>query len=212
MPLDLVKFIVWAIPVLFAITLHEVAHGWVAYRCGDTTAQRMGRLTLNPLKHIDPFGTVILPSLLFLTGGVVFGWAKPVPVNDNNLQHRRRDMALVALAGPCANFVMAIAWGLLGKWASSIPSDFTATLTTMCIAGIWINIILMVLNLLPIPPLDGSQFLNQCLPKKTRQHYESLLPYGMVFICVLAITGLLGKIIIPTASIIMRFIIELFEM
>ncbi len=208
MPVTAIKFVIWAIPVLFAITLHEVAHGWVAYKNGDRTAFMLGRLSLNPIKHIDPLGTIILPSLMFLTGGIIFGWAKPVPINYHNLKNQRRDMALVAIAGPGANFLMAIAWGLVAKYATTFSSDLATIVFAMGIAGIWINIVLMVLNLLPIPPLDGSQVVNQLLPPHYHRHYQQLLPYGMVILLALAFTGLLGQIILPPTIAIIQWLLQ----
>ena len=159
---------VWLVPVLLAITVHEVAHGWVAMKLGDRTAQMMGRLTLNPFKHIDPVGTVLVPLvLLLLPGGFIFGWAKPVPVTWQNLRHPKTDMALVAIAGPMVNLFMAILWaivlkaGLLMGVQTGSPGMF---LVAVGMAGIFINTILMMLNLLPLPPLDGGRVLVGLLP------------------------------------------------
>src|SRR5438105_13994721 len=150
------KLAVWAIPVLFAITVHEVAHGWVAYKLGDKTAWMMGRLTLNPIKHIDPIGTILVPLVLLFLGGFMFGWAKPVPVNFSSLRNPKRDMALVAAAGPATNFLMAIVWAIIMKIGLIVyHTGFHAAelFIYMGFAGIFINLIIMVLNLLPIPPL-----------------------------------------------------------
>ena len=149
------KIIIWAIPVLFAITVHEVAHGWVASQLGDQTAKSMGRITLNPIKHIDPIGTVVLPLILLFIGSFIFGWAKPVPVTWKNLRKPRRDMALVAFAGPAANLIMMIIWGILAKLVILISAVAPSSqfLLSMCGAGILINIVLMVLNLFPLLPL-----------------------------------------------------------
>ena len=191
------KFLIFAIPTLFAITVHEVAHGWVAYRNGDKTAYMLGRLTLNPIKHIDPLGTVILPTLMYVTGGIIFGWAKPVPVNYNQLRHLKRDMILVALAGPGSNLLMAIAWGLAFKYAGQLPENIAPIIANMGYFGMWINVLLMVLNLLPIPPLDGSHVVNQLLPASVRQDYERIAPFGMFILIGLAFSGILFTILMP---------------
>ncbi len=181
------KIIVWILPVVFAITVHEVAHGWVAKKYGDNTASMLGRLTLNPIKHIDWFGTVILPGLLLLTGtGFIFGWAKPVPVDARNFKKPRHDMAMVALAGPVANLLMALGWALLarigviiGVEAISLPLIYTG------IAGISINLVLALVNLLPIPPLDGSRILSGLLPNRLAWQYNQLEPYGFYILIAL---------------------------
>jgi Zn-dependent protease len=206
--IDVTKFFIWAIPVLFAITVHEAAHGWVAYKNGDKTAFMLGRLTLNPIKHIDPLGTVILPMLMFFTGGHIFGWAKPVPVNYNNLNNKRRDMALVALAGPGSNFLMAIGWGLLAKFAIESGVSLAPILYAMGLAGIQINIILMILNLLPIPPLDGSQVVNQLLPYRYHQQYERITPYGMFILIGLAFSGILWHVILPPTLGVIQWLVQ----
>ena len=153
---------IWAVPVLFAITLHEVGHGWAAKVLGDPTASNMGRLTLNPVKHIDPIGSIVVPLLLFFTGGVIFGWAKPVPVNWANLGHKKRDMALVALAGPAANLLMILFWLLAVKLcivSAEQGNSVAHIIVLMAWAGIIINSLLMILNLFPLPPLDGNLWL-----------------------------------------------------
>ena len=147
------KIVVWVIPVIFAITVHEVAHGWVAKQYGDKTAWMLGRLTLNPLKHIDPVGTILVPGLMLAFTGFVFGWAKPVPVNIRNLRNPKHDMAIVALAGPAANFLMALGWALFARLGILINTpEFSIPMIYVGIAGIMINLILGLLNLLPIPP------------------------------------------------------------
>jgi Zn-dependent protease len=192
------KFAVWVLPVLFAITVHEVAHGWVARKLGDNTAWMLGRLTLNPIKHIDPVGTILVPGLLFMTSGMVFGWAKPVPVNWRNLHNIRRDMFLVALAGPVANLIMAIIWALLAKIALQAEvAYFSVPLMLMGAAGVQINLVLMVVNLLPIPPLDGGRILNAVLPPSLSVVYQQIEPYGLIIMAGLLYTGMLGNIIMP---------------
>ncbi len=194
------KVFIWAIPVLFAITVHEVAHGWVAGQLGDPTAKSAGRLTLNPVKHIDPLGTVVLPLLLLYVGNFIFGWAKPVPVSWKNLGHPRRDMALVALAGPAANLLMMLIWAVLAKLVLIFPSDASwgmKLISYMCSAGIVINIVLMVLNLLPILPLDGGRVFSALLPVSWARAYSYLEPYGLIILVVLLVTGVLEKVIGP---------------
>ncbi len=194
---------IWAIPVLFAITVHEVAHGWLASQLGDGTAMALGRVTLNPIKHIDPIGTVILPLILLFIGSFIFGWAKPVPVNWNNLRHPRRDMALVALAGPSANLLMVIIWVVLAKLLIIFAGNIAITplLLAMCSAGIIINIILMVLNMFPVLPLDGGRVMAAVLPVSWARSYSRLEPFGLIILIALLImlftTGLWGKMIGP---------------
>lgn len=202
--LNLVQQIsVAALPLLFAITLHEVAHGWVAKQLGDKTAMMLGRLTLNPLKHVDPVGTVLVPGLLILSGfifgsglGFIFGWAKPVPVNWKQLRSPKRDMALVAVAGPLANFIMAILWALVAKLAIVLQSPFASEpLLFMGGIGISINLILMVLNLLPIPPLDGSRIVSSVLSGPLAWKYSRIEPYGFLILIGLLVMGVLGPIL-----------------
>lgn len=191
---------VWALPVLFAITLHEVAHGFVARAFGDNTAHAAGRLTLNPFKHVDPVGTLLVPAIfLLLPGDMLFGWAKPVPVSARNLRHPRRDMALVAAAGPVANLAMALLWGVLLKLSGpeAAPAGILMGLQLMAWAGITINLILMALNLLPVPPLDGSRVLAAFLAPTWSTRLERLEPYGLLIIVALMVTGLLGPLMYP---------------
>jgi Zn-dependent protease len=203
------KVIVWAIPVLFAITVHEVAHGWVASRLGDQTARRLGRLTLNPIKHMDPIGTVVLPLLLLYIGGFIFGWAKPVPVTWQNLRHPRRDMALVAAAGPGANLVMMLLWALLAKLLVMVtqhPMWILELLLIMCSIGITINIVLMVLNLFPVLPLDGGRIMTSLLPPQVAVLYSRLEPFGLLILVVLLASGLLGGILGPVVNSVEGFV------
>lgn len=177
--------------MLFAITLHEAAHGWVANRLGDPTARNLGRITANPLKHIDPLGTIVVPLALLFMSGFIIGWAKPVPVNPRYFKQPLLDMAVVALAGPMSNFMMACLWALL------IVISPTGYLAAVGHAGIIINLILMVLNLIPIPPLDGGRVLAGILPRSLAMEYMRIEPFGMMIILLLMFSGLLGKIIWP---------------
>ena len=197
------------IPLLFAIVVHEVAHGWVARQLGDDTAYLMGRLTLNPLKHIDPIGTILVPLILILTVGFAFGWAKPVPVNFNNLRNRRRDTALVAAAGPFANLLMAIAWALIAKLASLLPDSIamlTSPLILMSMFGMVINAILMVFNLIPIPPTDGGRIATSLLPPRLGYQLSRVEPYGFFIILALLLSGIIWKLLDIVTQTVMQII------
>lgn len=187
------------LPLLFAITVHEVAHGWVAKKFGDPTAQRLGRLTLNPLKHIDPVGTILVPGLLLLLGGFVFGWAKPVPVTWENLRHPKRDMAIVAAAGPAANLVMALFWAVIARIGVQLgPQSWVGLpMQYMGLFGIEINAVFMILNLLPMPPLDGGRVAVGLLPGPWAWQLARLEPFGFFILLALLATGILGVIIGP---------------
>ncbi len=203
---------IWILPILFAVTLHEAAHGYVAYKLGDDTAYRLGRITANPLKHIDPIGTIILPIILMLTTGFIFGWAKPVPVNQSRLNHPKRDFALVALAGPTSNFLMAIAWiGILKLYLFLPKQDIFLPIVLMCQAGLMINILLMVLNLIPIPPLDGSRFISYLLPSPWDKRFDKITPFGILIILALIMSGVLSKIMLPAISYVQHALITLFQ-
>lgn len=193
------RIVVWILPVVFAITVHEVAHGWVAKKYGDNTASLLGRLTLNPIKHIDWVGTIILPGILLITGtGFIFGWAKPVPVDPRNFKSPLHDMAIVALAGPVSNILMAVGWALIARLGVTIGAHTEAISLPLIysgIAGISINLVLAMINLLPIPPLDGSRILTGILPGKLAWQYNRLERYGFIILLVLLYTNALGAIL-----------------
>ncbi len=200
---------VYAIPVLFAISLHEAAHGYVARYFGDNTAEQMGRLTPNPIKHIDLFGTIILPIVLLFTAHMAFGYAKPVPVDFGRLRNPKKQMGFVAAAGPAANFVMGIAWVLLHVLlvAAGVTEPF---LLGMCQAGLWVNAIMCGFNLLPIPPLDGGRIVTAMLPRDLAIKFasiERLGPFIFIGIILLLNTGpfrvLLGALVLFVKSLIL---------
>ena len=202
------KIAIFALPVIFAITLHEAAHGYVARYFGDMTAAAAGRVTLNPLKHIDPIGTVLVPLAILLTskllggGMILFGWAKPVPVNFGNLRRPKQDMLWVAAAGPGVNFVMAVFWALMIQLGHALGNDFvSAPLMLMGAAGVFINVILMALNLIPLPPLDGGRIAVSLLPMKQAMQFSRLEPYGLFILLGLLFTGILGIILWPLISL-----------
>ncbi len=186
------------VPVVLAIVLHEAAHGYVARLFGDETAWQLGRVTLNPLKHIDLIGTLVVPGLLLVTGApYLFGWAKPVPVNFANLRHPKRDMIWVAAAGPGANFAMALLWMLLAEAARPGGPWASEGLFVMARIGVSINLVLMVLNLLPIPPLDGGRIAVGLLPERAASVLARIEPFGFVVIVTLLVTGLLSDLMRP---------------
>lgn len=203
------KIAVMAPPLIFAIVLHEVAHGWVADKLGDHTARDMGRLTLNPVSHIDLFGTIIMPLMLVMLNAPVFGYAKPVPINPHNFLHPKRGMALSSIAGPATNLLMALCFAIvlrvfLPALQGIIPGLFwdwiKSPVALMCFYGVIINVFLAVLNLIPIPPLDGSRIAYWLLPDKQAAVYYRLEPYGFIIILALFYLKILGKIIIPIAG------------
>ena len=199
---------VMAIPMLFAITVHETAHGWVAEKFGDKTARMLGRITLNPIKHIDPIGTILVPALLFLIGGVPMGWAKPVPVDWRNFKNPRNNMGIVALAGPVSNLLMALFWLLVVWGGGLLYTSFPwigSPLRYMGAIGVIFNIALMVLNLIPIPPLDGSRVLNIFLSPKQSYAYARLEHIGMIIVIALLATGILGRVLWPIIITIVAF-------
>ncbi|WP_300441990.1 site-2 protease family protein [Zoogloea sp.] len=204
---------IWALPVLFAITLHEAAHGYVARYFGDSTAERAGRISLNPLRHIDPVGTILVPGLILAmsslvgAGAMLFGWAKPVPVNFGRLRKPKADMLWVAAAGPFANLLMAIGWALLFRLAFAAPdSAYALPLAKMADAGIQINAVLMFLNLVPLPPLDGGRIAVSLLPAGPAYKFAQIEPYGFPILLFLLFTGILGDILGPLVAI-FRFVL-----
>ena len=205
------KIAIYALPVIFAITVHEAAHGYIARYFGDTTAESLGRITLNPIKHIDPIGTILVPALLVLSGtGFLFGWAKPVPVDFSRLRNPKRDMRWVAAAGPASNFLMAIFWAMVYKFATSMAGDFSVPLSLMGQAGILVNVVLMVLNLLPLPPLDGGRIAVSLLPNQMAYKFAQLERYGFIILLVLMFTGILSKIMMPFIMVLLAMFAGIF--
>lgn len=198
---------VYALPVLFGITLHEAAHGYVARMFGDPTAYQAGRISLNPIRHIDMVGTIIVPLvLLFSTklmggAGLLFGWAKPVPVDWGKLNHPKRDMLWVALAGPASNLIMAIIWAVELRILIGSGSSMGSFWVQMAIAGIQVNLVLMALNLFPLPPLDGGRIVFSLLPHSLAYKYSRLEPYGLLILVVLMMTGVLWTLLLPMLAL-----------
>ena len=198
---------IMALPVIFAITLHEAAHGYVAKHYGDLTAYAQGRISLNPLRHIDLMGTIIVPVGLYALSGFLFGWAKPVPVNFSNLRNPKNDMFWVALAGPGANLLMAILWAYIIKLGIAIPeSDFSKPMIIMGQFGVLINAILLVLNLLPLPPLDGGRIAVSLLPHRIAYRFAQIEPYGFPILIILIFTGVLGAVILPLRDLTIKLV------
>ena len=205
----ILKIVLFAPPILLAITLHEVAHGWAARYLGDPTAASLGRLSLNPLKHVDPMGTIAVPAFMLTLGGVLFGWAKPVPVDMNQLRFPKIDMALVAAAGPASNLLMATFWVVIFKIGYHLESTLGTMIILMATVGVFINSIIMILNLLPLPPLDGSKVLAGLLPENLSNYIYRLEPYGLFIVLgVFLLDWILGQrifhnlVIMPVYSIV----------
>jgi len=199
-----IKIALWIVPVIFAVTLHEIAHGWAASYFGDSTARSLGRLKLNPLRHIDPVGSVLVPGVLLLVSGMVFGWAKPVPVNVAALRNPKRDMGLVALAGPAANLMMSIFWAFvmkLGLWVGESEPLISSILLFTGVVGVLINTALMMFNLLPLPPLDGGRVLAALLPMRQAVWLMKLERWGLLILVLLLVSGVSSKIIWPMMEV-----------
>ena len=203
---------VGAIPILLAITMHEVAHGWAAKLRGDRTAEMLGRLSLNPLRHVDPVGTILVPAILWFSGGLLFGWAKPVPVAFRNLRNPKKDMVFVAIAGPGANFVMAVGWALLFKLtlitglANSVAGEF---LLGMARIGLLINVLLAAFNMIPIPPLDGGRVLRGLVSEGLGKYLDRIEPFGLIIIVLLLLSGLLWTVVRPLYALVESLVILL---
>lgn len=204
------KVTVYALPIIFAITVHEAAHGYAAKHFGDLTAYNQNRISLNPLRHIDPIGTIVLPALTVLLGGVLFGWAKPVPVNFMNLRHPKKDMLWVAAAGPLSNLIMAIFWTILFGRSAYFPESMSLFVQQMGIAGISINLSLMVLNLIPLPPLDGGRIAVSLLPNHLAYKFAQVERYGFLILIILLMTHILDLIIFPLIQISQNLILWIF--
>lgn len=203
------------LPLIFAITIHEAAHGWVANKLGDSTAKMLGRLTLNPIKHIDPVGTILVPMAMFLMSGFIFGWAKPVPVNTRNLRNPRKDMAAVAIAGPASNLLMAVGWAIIWKLAYFLPASMAWMAVPMALmgqVGVLFNLILMVLNILPIPPLDGSRVLAWLLPPALAIKLDRMETYGIFIILALLFLGLWEYVIGPATTFFSTLLTQIFHL
>ena len=205
----MMKVLIYAPSVIFAITLHEAAHGYVAKHLGDTTAYMLGRVTLNPIKHIDPIGTIVVPLVTSFTG-FIFGWAKPVPVNFNNLRHPKRDMLWVAAAGPGSNIVQAFLWALVAKLLFTTEGAAATYWVQVAEAGIIVNLIFAILNLFPILPLDGGRILASLLPTRLSYAYQGTERFGMIILIVLIVTGVLGWFMRPILVLGVKTIYSIF--
>jgi Zn-dependent protease len=209
----LIKILVYALPVIFAITLHEAAHGYVARHFGDSTAYMLGRVSLNPVRHIDPIGTIVLPIVTLLLSGFMFGWAKPVPVNFQNLRHPKRDSLWVAAAGPASNLAQALIWAAVARVLAEVisPTGLAGGFwLAVAEAGVVVNVAFAILNLVPLLPLDGGRMLASILPGRLSYQYSRLEPYGMIILILLIVTPVLGRVLNPLVLGTLRAIYSLF--
>jgi Zn-dependent protease len=209
----LIKILVYAFPVIFAITLHEAAHGYVARHFGDSTAWMLGRVSLNPIRHIDPIGTIVLPLVTVMLSGFMFGWAKPVPVNFSNLRHPKRDSLWVAAAGPGSNIVQALIWATVALVLANTvaPSGLAGGFwLAVAEAGVQVNVVFAILNLFPLLPLDGGRMVTSLLPDRLAYAYSRLEPYGMIILIVLIVTGALSYVLGPLVIGTINFIYSVF--
>ena len=209
----LIKILVYALPVIFAITLHEAAHGYVARHFGDSTAYMLGRVSLNPVRHIDPIGTIVLPIVTLLLSGFMFGWAKPVPVNFQNLRHPKRDSLWVAAAGPASNVAQALTWAAVARVLSEVisPTGLAGGFwLAVAEAGVVVNVAFAILNLVPLLPLDGGRMLASLLPGRLSYQYSRLEPYGMIILILLIVTPVLSRVLNPLVLGTLRAIYSLF--
>ena len=205
--------LLWALPVLLAVTVHEVSHGYAARHFGDPTAAKAGRLTLNPFAHIDPLGTVVVPLVLYIMseGQYTFGWAKPVPVNTMLLRHPKADMLWVALAGPFSNLLMALFWsGLFALTYLSAEGSFGAAAARMATAGAGINSVLFIFNLFPIPPLDGGRIMVSLLPDRLSHAFARIEPFGFMIVALLLFSGALNSVLSPLLRAFLDLLVSLF--
>lgn len=200
---------IYALPIIFAVTLHEAAHAFMSHKYGDDTAKILGRLSINPMRHIDIVGTIIFPLLGVALGGFIFGWAKPVPINYSRLNNPKRNLFWIALAGPLANFVMALAWALIFKLSGYLNLYFGEPLNLMAQAGIAVNISLMILNLLPILPLDGGRAVYALLPDKQAMQYAKVERYGLWILLLLLLVGGLDYVVKPLYLALVNFILTM---
>ena len=194
------QFLLWVVPVVLAVTVHEMSHGFVALQFGDNTAKQSGRLSLNPLRHLDPVGSFLVPALFIFFTSFIFGWARPVPVDPRRLHNPRRDMVLVALAGPVSNLLMSILWAIvmrMGLWLGDYSVLAGDILIYAGAAGIFINAALMMLNLIPIPPLDGGRVLMGVVPPDLARSLAKIEPWGIPILVLLIFSGFLGKVLWP---------------
>ncbi len=204
------QFAIWVLPIIFAITVHESAHAFTAYYYGDNTARLQGRLSLNPVKHIDLMGTVLVPAIMVIFTGFAFGWAKPVPIDWRNLKNPKTNMIWIAFAGPFSNLIMGILWAIILRLALLLNIEDSGVIFIIftAVAGIMINTILMVLNLLPLPPLDGSRILSGLLPTRLAITYNKIEPYGFFIIIGLMMSGFLGIILNPFINLVLSFLAD----